>query len=246
MKCPSGEFSLENILSLLRFKKLCLVGFAICLSIVSVFITVLVSNWYRQKLINIHVYDPALWRALEASDATGGLIESTDDIKIDESLLESDASLPEAELPNDVTGGQALTVTLAEVVRSGKHAARTQFQNKDRIKDVHDHLDLTSFRSSIGPMHIASISEYTSTIPSTVSTTACSLIIDNDDWSYRFDIVASGDFDNDSQEDLLAILRDRSKLGSYNATSILLLSRHQRNIIIARDIPVSLRRQEKD
>jgi len=105
-------------------------------------------------------------------------------------------------------------------------AATKSYLPKTYSTLITDNLDLQVIRSSL----IQKLGDTSQSIKDTSflvpETKGDSVIIDNENWFYQFNILASGDFNNDGKEDLMIEFIDRAKNGNYYSHSTYLLTRN--------------------
>ena len=104
-------------------------------------------------------------------------------------------------------------------------AAKESYLPKPYTALITNNLDLQVIRSSL----IQKLGETAQSIKDTAflvpETKDDSVIIDNKDWFYQFNVLATGDFNNDGKEDLMIEFIDRAKHGNYYSHSTYLLTR---------------------
>jgi len=105
-------------------------------------------------------------------------------------------------------------------------AAKESYLPKPYSTLIIANLDLQAIRSSL----IQKLGDTAQSIKDTSflvpETKGDSVIIDNENWFYQFNLLASGDFNNDGKEDLMIEFIDRSKTGNYYSHSTYLLTRN--------------------
>lgn len=109
------------------------------------------------------------------------------------------------------------------------HAAEdpeSHFPQTDVPQFLFDHLDVATFRSSLGPKRSIGQRTLASLSPPPTTVTADAVEILEEDWLRRLTVVDRGDFNRDGIEDLAVCLEDRSLRGTYRATTLLLVTRY--------------------
>lgn len=93
----------------------------------------------------------------------------------------------------------------------------------NRGKTIAERLDLRSFLSSMGPGITDDEFTLSTLATNDVSMHENSVEIDSENWFYKLEVVAAGDFNSNNEEDWLIRLADESKDGNYRGYSALLV-----------------------
>jgi len=116
-------------------------------------------------------------------------------------------------------------------VESLQHAvaAKISYLPKPYTTQITDSLDLQSIRSSF----VQKLGDTAQSINSTdfliPKTKGNSVEIDNNNWFYQFNVLATGDFNNDGKEDLMIEFIEQAKKGNYYSHSTYFLTREVTN-----------------
>lgn len=92
-----------------------------------------------------------------------------------------------------------------------------------------DHLDIATFRSSLGPQRDIDQRRFAGLSPPPTTLTANAIEILEDNWLRRMTIVDRGDFNRDGIEDLVVCLEDNAIGATYRSTQLLLITRYSDN-----------------
>lgn len=88
-----------------------------------------------------------------------------------------------------------------------------------------DRLDVTTFRSSLGPRRSSGMRYFSDLGMKPTKVEDKRVEFDSDDWLFQITVLERADKNSDGIEDLVVEIRDQSKKGSYQVASTLLLTR---------------------
>ncbi len=88
-----------------------------------------------------------------------------------------------------------------------------------------DRLDVTTFRSSLGPRRSPGMRHFSDLGMKPTRVEDKRVEFDSDDWLFHITVLERVDKNSDGIEDLVVEIRDQSKKGSYQVASKLLLTR---------------------
>ncbi len=122
----------------------------------------------------------------------------------------------------------AIVATISTSV-CAQDAPRSYLPKTELSKYIFEKLDITTFRSSLGPLrtfgqrHIAELGL-------TATKQAKNLLaIETKDWLYEFEIIRVADVNGDGLVDIEVCFRDKAKMASYNTQEPLLLSQFEKD-----------------
>ncbi|WP_058835139.1 hypothetical protein [Luteimonas abyssi] len=104
--------------------------------------------------------------------------------------------------------------------------ATSYFPVHDVPRFLFDHLDVATFRSSLGPKRSLEQRTFAQISPPPTEVTDDAFEVREPDWLRRLTIVGRGDFNRDGIEDLVICLEDRALRGTYLASQRLLVTRY--------------------
>lgn len=87
--------------------------------------------------------------------------------------------------------------------------------SENRGETIGKNLDLRSFPSSMGPKITDEKFTLATLAKDAIKTLDNSVEIDNQEWIYKLEVIAAGDFNSNQKEDWLLWLTDESKVGNY-------------------------------
>lgn len=89
-----------------------------------------------------------------------------------------------------------------------------------------DHLEITTFRSSLGPRRTPGMRHFADLGIEPTQVTEQRVEFDSDEWSYTVTVIERADKNGDGLEDLVVKFIDEARQGTYKAESTLLLTRY--------------------
>lgn len=96
---------------------------------------------------------------------------------------------------------------------------------KDVGKFIAAQLDITTFRSSLGPQLTPGVRHFADLDMKPTKTGEKEVEFDMEDWFFAITVLERADKNGDGIEDMLVEIEDRAKEGTYNTTTKVLLSR---------------------
>lgn len=103
--------------------------------------------------------------------------------------------------------------------------AKSMIPEKNIGQFIADRLDVTTFRSSLGPRRSPGMRHFSDLGMKPTKVEDKRIEFDSEDWVFHITVLERSDKNGDGIEDLVVEIRDRSKKGSYQDTSKLLLTR---------------------
>ena len=108
-------------------------------------------------------------------------------------------------------------------------AQRSYLPKTELPKYIFEKLDITTFRSSLGPLRTIG-QRHIGELGLTATKQAKNLLaIETEDWLYEFEIIRVADINGDGLVDIEVCFRDKAKMASYNTQEPLLLSQFEKD-----------------
>ncbi len=92
-----------------------------------------------------------------------------------------------------------------------------------------DRLDITTFRSSLGPRRTPAARHFADLGMKATTLTADTVEFDSEDWFYGLTVLERGDRNGDGLDDLVVRIEDRAKQGTYATTTELVITRFSKS-----------------
>jgi len=118
------------------------------------------------------------------------------------------------------------------MLAQGVNAERTASSQKSFLpreglgRLIVDHLEITTFRSSLGPRRTPGMRHFADLGMKPTRVTEQRVEFDSDEWSYAITVTERADKNGDGLEDLVVKFTDEARHGTYKAESTLLLTRY--------------------
>jgi hypothetical protein len=108
---------------------------------------------------------------------------------------------------------------------SHAQTSKTTYLNEPYSSQIINQLDLSTFRSSLGPRLDKNKKTLADFAFKDIKTNYNNVMINDNSWTYEFTLLARGDFTGDGTEDLLVRFLDQAEEGTYFSLQTLVLER---------------------
>ena len=123
----------------------------------------------------------------------------------------------------------AIISTCISTCVCAQDAQRSYLPKTELSKYIFEKLDITTFRSSLGPLRTIG-QRHSGELGLTATKQAKNLLaIETEDWLYEFEIIRVADINGDGLVDIEVCFRDKAKMASYNTQEPLLLSQFEKD-----------------
>jgi hypothetical protein len=122
--------------------------------------------------------------------------------------------------------------------------AKVSYLSEDFPGQLINDLDLSSFRSSLGPRLKEGKQTLSAFSFASIETSDGKVSIKDDGWTYEFTRIARGDFNNNGVEDFLVRFLDQSQEGSYFSVRTLVVERYAEDQSLLAQDAISLIKQQ--
>jgi len=122
--------------------------------------------------------------------------------------------------------GWLLVLLLSAGATHAADALESHFPEQDVARFLFDHFDIATMRSSLNPARRTEQRTFASVLPAPTTLTSDTFEVREPDWVRTVRVLDRGDFNRDGIEDLLVCFDDRAILGTYNASSLMLVTRY--------------------
>lgn len=138
-------------------------------------------------------------------------------------LLQASTHRTEESVNNQMIKSEYLVCDALGILNGIKKPGYQDAIHSNYGQQIAEKLDLRSFPSSLHRMGDAEKHTLNALFPGQVSTNGNLAILEMDDWTFRLEVVAKANLDNNNQPDWIVWLSDEAKAGNYRAYTTLVI-----------------------